>query len=680
MTATKDTPFGVQLRQYRTALGLTQEELAEQARLSPRGIRALERGERTAPRRETVDLLADALQLDEEERLSFQAAGRTPAAVAGESTGNPPRRAVRPSALLRGVALAALILLAGVAAEGVRTVIGTAHPADRVVGAPVPSWPDVAPQSSPLSDPVAVTSDAGGDLFVLDARNNLIHTFAPDGTPLATWGGTGTGKGEFLAPSALAVDTSGRVYVADTGNNRVQVFSFSGQWQASWTGKGTTGGPMRNPSGVAAGAGGRIYVADTYNGRVLVSSPAGRLTGPRIIRTGAGPTSVASDRRGNLYVLTNRGIQAFSPSGVRLNEWPPSDVNSLAVDGRGSIWGVGGGPVAHFTAQGYLLSRSDLPGTKDLEGISFDGRGHMYLADPGAGQVEEVGPAGQIVARFGGHASRPAVDRAPGAAATDRTGNVYVARAGGRIEEYSPGGALVHAWIFPGASPASAPGAIALDSHGAVIAVDTAASRVWELAPDGAVLHQWGGPGSGPGAFNVPAGVTVDSRGRVYIADAGNARIQVFSSRGHFQHAIALAAEAGSSGITPYPFGLAIDAHDNLYVADALLDTVFKLSPQGRLLARIGSSGSGRGQLRSPEAVALDRQGRVYVADTGNNRVEVFSGDGALLQIVGGSGQRGRTFDRPSGVTVDRAGTLYVVDAGHHRVQKFLPSVGAKRQ
>src|SRR5579859_5432011 len=111
MTDLKDTPFGVQLRQYRTALGLTQEELAELARLSPRGIRDLERGERTAPRRETVDLLADALHLDVQDRSTFQAAARAvPLAHAVEPATPEPtrtraRRPLRSSLLLHGTAL-----------------------------------------------------------------------------------------------------------------------------------------------------------------------------------------------------------------------------------------------------------------------------------------------------------------------------------------------------------------------------------------------------------------------------------------------------------------------------------------------------------------------------------------------------------------------------------------------
>ena len=68
--------FGTLLRHYRLAAGLSQEALAERARVSSEGISALERGYRRTPQRETLSLLADALALDAEQRAIFEAAAR----------------------------------------------------------------------------------------------------------------------------------------------------------------------------------------------------------------------------------------------------------------------------------------------------------------------------------------------------------------------------------------------------------------------------------------------------------------------------------------------------------------------------------------------------------------------------------------------------------------------------
>src|SRR6476469_4124915 len=64
--------FGEVLRNHRRAAGLTQEELAERAGVSPRSISGLERGEGATPRRDTVAQLVQALGLDGPQRAEFQ--------------------------------------------------------------------------------------------------------------------------------------------------------------------------------------------------------------------------------------------------------------------------------------------------------------------------------------------------------------------------------------------------------------------------------------------------------------------------------------------------------------------------------------------------------------------------------------------------------------------------------
>lgn len=76
MSSLSPGTFASLLRRYRKAAGLTQEELAERARLSVQAIGALERGDRRAPRKETINLLAEALALTEPERAEFEVSAR----------------------------------------------------------------------------------------------------------------------------------------------------------------------------------------------------------------------------------------------------------------------------------------------------------------------------------------------------------------------------------------------------------------------------------------------------------------------------------------------------------------------------------------------------------------------------------------------------------------------------
>src|ERR687884_343722 len=76
MATVQPLSFGDLLLRYRSAAGLTQEALAERAHLSARAISDLERGVKHTPRHDTVQLLADALQLSAAERATFTAAAR----------------------------------------------------------------------------------------------------------------------------------------------------------------------------------------------------------------------------------------------------------------------------------------------------------------------------------------------------------------------------------------------------------------------------------------------------------------------------------------------------------------------------------------------------------------------------------------------------------------------------
>jgi non-specific serine/threonine protein kinase len=82
--------FGELLRRHRLSVGLTQEELAERAQVSPRAISDLERGQRNRPWRETVQLLATALNLEPSQRAELQAAARRGGAPSTESAGRLP--------------------------------------------------------------------------------------------------------------------------------------------------------------------------------------------------------------------------------------------------------------------------------------------------------------------------------------------------------------------------------------------------------------------------------------------------------------------------------------------------------------------------------------------------------------------------------------------------------------
>jgi hypothetical protein len=84
--------------------------------------------------------------------------------------------------------------------------------------------------------------------------------------------------------------------------------------------------------------------------------------------------------------------------------------------------------------------------------------------------------------------------------------------------------------------------------------------RVLKFSKDGTFIKSWGKEGLGPGEFNVPHGIAMDSTGRVFVADRGNNRIQIFDQDGKY---------LGEWKQFGKPCGIFIDAKDNIYVADS---------------------------------------------------------------------------------------------------------------
>lgn len=136
------------------------------------------------------------------------------------------------------------------------------------------------------------------------------------------------------------------------------------------------------------------------------------------------------------------------------------------------------------------------------------------------------------------------------------------------------------------------------------------------------------------------------------------------------------------------PFGVAVDASGNLYIADTFNNRVRKVDSQGIIttVAGTGTTGfSGDGsaatsaQLYQPVAVAVDGAGSLFIADLGNLRIRKVDTLGVITTVAGTgspgySGDGGPAIDAnlnyPQDVSVDGSGNLYIADSSNHRVRK----------
>ena len=143
--------------------------------------------------------------------------------------------------------------------------------------------------------------------------------------------------------------------------------------------------------------------------------------------------------------------------------------------------------------------------------------------------------------------------------------------------------------------------------------------RVQKFRPDGTFLLQFGGPGTAPGQFQRPSGIVWYDH-RLYIVDAFNNRIQVYTDEGK---PVEILGESDRIAEVHYPYDITVDQQGDLLVVEYGAGRVSKFSRTGRLLGRYGKSGPGQAvaQFSTPWGISIDRRGRIYVCDTGNRRI-----------------------------------------------------------
>lgn len=139
-------------------------------------------------------------------------------------------------------------------------------------------------------------------------------------------------------------------------------------------------------------------------------------------------------------------------------------------------------------------------------------------------------------------------------------------------------------------------------------------SRVVKFDAGGKFLKAWGRKGNAEGEFNLPHAVRLDSKGRVYVGDRENNRVQVFDQEGRFLRQF--------GGFAPY--GLFITPEDVLFVADGRGNKVLKMTLEGKLLAEWGTRGTEPGRFTMPHDVAVGADGAVYVGEIGGKRLQKF--------------------------------------------------------
>ena len=232
-------------------------------------------------------------------------------------------------------------------------------------------------------------------------------------------------------------------------------------------------------------------------------------------------------------------------------------------------------PIAVFDKAGKFLRSWGDGQVKTAHGLRIDHEGNVWTTDLSTHQVIKYDPAGKVLLTLGKRkkpGNTPDQFNMPADVAISPAGDIYVA-----------------------------------DGYGN--------SRVVKFSKDGKYLKEWGKKGKQTGEFDLVHAIFLDSKGRVYVGDRENDRIQVFDAEGKF---LEQWRDCGA------PYGLFLQGGQRMLVADGRGNQVRILDLNGKILARFGQKGSGAGQFLMPHGITADAQGVIYVAEGDGERPQKF--------------------------------------------------------
>jgi sugar lactone lactonase YvrE len=168
----------------------------------------------------------------------------------------------------------------------------------------------------------------------------------------------------------------------------------------------------------------------------------------------------------------------------------------------------------------------------------------------------------------------------------------------------------------------------------------------------------------------------VDRQGNVWLTDGiglGGRGHQVFKFSPDGKVLLRL-GKAGVAGSGPdefnAPSAVVVAPNGDIFVGDGhggnTNARIVKFSKDGKFIKTWGRKGSGPGEFDTPHAMAMDSQGRLFVGDRNNNRIQIFDQDGKFIA-------EWKQFSRPSGVFIDRNDVIYVADSESESVRNSNP-------
>lgn len=308
------------------------------------------------------------------------------------------------------------------------------------------------------------------------------------------------------------------------------------------------------------------------------------------------PSALLQQRYPRVNLATSYEVDRHWPQKPERFVW--GHVSGIAVDSRDQVWVFTRAlpPVQVYSADGKFVRSWGDDVVKKAHHVRIDPQGSVWLADIGLHTVRQFTPEGKLLRTLG-------TSGVPGA----------------------------------DSSHFNQPTDMAITPQGDVFVSDGYGNnRVVHFDRNGEFVKAWGELGTEPGQFSIPHAIVLDSKGRLYVADRNNARVQVFDQQGKF-------LDQWRNLVVPW--GLWVTKDDEIWVCgsspmvwragDTSLgvppkDQVFmKLSPTGKVLQlwTVPKGEDGReqpGELNWVHALATDSHGNIYAGDINGKRAQKF--------------------------------------------------------
>jgi hypothetical protein len=302
---------------------------------------------------------------------------------------------------------------------------------------------------------------------------------------------------------------------------------------------------------------------------------------------------VATNSKGDIFVYTRTGHPTVSLGGAR-------------------AFAHGGSRLFQFDRSGKFVHEigANSYGFMFAQQVRIDPQDNIWIVDQMTNFVMKLDPTGHPQLLLGRKPEAVPVP-APRGDGGGRGGEGGGARGGG----------------LPGAGAQSdvfnRPTDVAWDAAGNIFVADGIGNaRVAKFSSKGVFIKSWGSRGTGPGMFGTARAIAVDARGNVYVADAGNKRIEVFDNDGTFKTEYTNVGTPTALCITPGPNQILYSSNSNPPDDIDVAGDIYKMRLDGTIVGKFGKAGKLTKEFGTVNAIDCRSENNLLVGEIGNMRVQ----------------------------------------------------------